>query len=176
MSRDHAARLSRGEELEFRTARTGLVLLLTICVGLAVIGLCLFGGGNGLIRMLGIAVAVFFGVVGIPLIVRRLIRPELELKVSVDRGAWVDHGPWIPWSDIRSVDREVVASRQAIILRLDPDGYLEWAESAARSGGRVEPVPGHFGVLVPQTIAASPDKVFTALAAAFTLHQDRAGR
>lgn len=177
MSTDHSARLARGEELQLRTARTGLVLLLMISAGLAVIGLCLVGGGDGLIRMLGIAVVAFFGLVGIPLIVRRLIRPELALEVSADRGVSIEPGPWIPWSDIRSVDREVVNARPSVVLRLEPSGYQAWEESMVRSGGQVERVPGDdLAALVPQTIAASADQVFAALAAAYTIHRDRPGR
>lgn len=177
MRSDDADRVARGEDLEFRTARTGLVLLLMISAGLAVLGLCLVGGGDGLVRMLGIAVVAFFGLVGIPLIGRRLVRPELALTVSAERGVWIDRGPWIPWADIRSVDREVVAARPSIVLRLDPAGYQSWAESVTTSGGSVEPVPGdRTAALVPQTIAAPTDRIFAALATAYTTHRGQSRR
>ena len=41
--------------------RTGMVFVLMFCVGFAVIGQCLVGGGEGLLRMLGVALLVFFG-------------------------------------------------------------------------------------------------------------------
>lgn len=151
MSTDHASRLARGDELEFRTVRTGMVFVLMFCVGFAVIGQCLVGGGEGLLRMLGVALLVFFGAVGIPVAVWRLIRPALELRVSSTRGVWLrDAGSaWIGWQEIAAVERDEVASRPAVTLRL---------------------TSGEARTLSP-TIAATPTELFDLLA---TEHARRA--
>lgn len=163
MSTDPADRLARGEELDFRADRTGTIFLLIVSAGFAIIGLCLLGGGDGLIRMVGVALAVFFGAVGLPLVVWRLIRPRVDLRVSAERGVWLVGGEeWLPWGDIRSIDREVVAARPTIILRLTPDAQQRWDARVPE----VEPTPGGPGVIVPQTIAADPKVVHRALVAA----------
>lgn len=168
MSSDHAERLARGEDLEFRTARTGMIFLLMICVGFTIIGLCLLGGGDGLLRMLGIAVAVFFGLVGIPFTVWKLVRPALELTISAERGVYVAReatSPWIPWAHITRVDREVLAARPTVVLRLTPEAQERWDAAQRDAQGVVEEAPGGPGVVIPQTIAAPPEEVFRALAA-----------
>lgn len=173
MSKDHAARLARGETIEFRAARTGMTFVLLICVGFAIIGLCLLGGGDGLLRMLGVALAVFFGLVGIPVTVWRLLRPALEMSVSAERGVLVDGGPgWIDWSQIERVDREVLAARPTIVLRLTPQAQERWDDARRDAGEVVEQAPGGPGAVVPQTIGAAPDDVYRALAAGFTAWRD----
>lgn len=168
MSTNHAARLARGEELHFRTARTGMIFLLMICGGFTIIGLCILGGSDGLLRMLGIALAVFFGLVGIPVAVWRLIRPALELTISADRGVRVARegtAPWIPWADIMQVDREVLAARPTVVLRLVPQAQERWDADRRATQAVVEEAPGGPGVVIPQTIAAAPEEVLRALEA-----------
>ncbi|WP_170307483.1 hypothetical protein [Janibacter terrae] len=143
MSTDDAARLARGEELEYRAARVGMVFVLMFCLGFTVIGLCLLGG-EGLLRMLGVALIVFFGAVGIPVAVWRLARPGVHVRVSAAEGVWIrELGAWIPWSHIVSVGRGRVAARPVVELHL-------------RDGRTVE---------IPQTIRASPLDVHPVLAA-----------
>lgn len=176
MSSDHAARLARGEELEFRTARTGMIFMLMICVGFTIIGLCLLGGGEGLLRMLGIAVAVFSGLVGIPFTIWRLIRPALELSVNADRGVRVageGTSTWIPWADITQVDREVLAARPTVVLRLLPQAQERWDAARRDAHDVVEEAPGGPGVVIPQTISAPPEVVLRALEAG---HEAWSGR
>jgi hypothetical protein len=144
MSTDDAARLARGEELEYRAARVGMVFVLMFCLGFTVIGLCLVGGGEGLLRMLGVALIVFFGVVGIPVAVWRIARPGVDVRVSAAEGVWIrELGVWIPWSQVASVGRGRVAARPVVELHL-------------RDGRTVE---------IPQTISASPLDVHPVLAA-----------
>lgn len=168
MSSDPADRLARGEDLTFRSARTGMAFMLMICVGFTIIGLCLLGGSDGLLRMLGIAVAVFFGLVGIPVTVWKLIRPTLELTISADRGVQLEREAspaWIPWAHITRVDREVLAARATVVLRLTPEAQERWDTTQHESHDVVEEAPGGPGVVIPQTISAPPEDVLRALAA-----------
>lgn len=150
MRTDHAARLARGDELEFRAARTGMIFVLIFCVGFTVIGLCLVGGADGLIRVGGVALIIFFGVVGIPVAVWKLIRPTLQLMVSTDRGVWLrERGPsWIAWDEIASVERGLQSARPAVELRLTSDEAVQ----------------------VPATLAINPVELYAILAGEHARH------
>ena len=135
MSTDHASRLARGDELDYRSVRTGMVFVLLFCLGFTVIGLCLVGGGEGLLRMLGVALLVFFGAVGIPVAAWRLVKPAIELKVSAQDGVWLrDRGSaWLGWDEIAAVERDAVGARPAVTLRLTEGGSHTLSPTIAAS-------------------------------------------
>lgn len=119
-------------EVELRAARVGMVFVLLVCAGFAVIGLCLLAG-DGLVQMLGIALLVFFGAVGIPTALWRLIRPSVEVRVDPTLGVWIrELGGWTPWSDIVSVGRGQVESRPVVELHLTEGGTVRVPPTVAR--------------------------------------------
>lgn len=135
MSTDHASRLARGDELDYRSVRTGMVFVLLFCLGFTVIGLCLVGGGEGLLRMLGVALLVFFGAVGIPVAAWRLVKPAIELKVSAQDGVWLRNrgSAWLGWDEIAAVERDAVGARPAVTLRLTEGGSHTLSPTIAAS-------------------------------------------
>lgn len=159
----YRTRLAHGEEITFTQPRWKMVLFLLVCVAFALVGLGMAFGDTGMGATIGgWAAVLFFGVLGIPLMLIRSIRPTPQLTVGAERGVWLDQGDssWLAWPEIEAVTLGEVSGQKMVALAVSPELYdRRFAESSAVTRGLSsanESIIGGPGLVIPTNLSIAP--------------------
>lgn len=168
----YRTRLARGEEISFTQPRWKMFLFLLVCILFAFVGLGMAFGDTGIGGTIGgWAAVLFFGVLGIPLMAAKTVRPTPQLKVRADRGVWLAQGDstWLAWPDIEAVTLGEVSGQQMVALAVDAQLYeRRFAESSAITQGLSaanEKVIGGPALAIPTNLPIKPTVLADWLAA-----------
>lgn len=152
----------RGEELEYCTSRGRSILLLVGALLFVLVGVFLIGSGEVVSGVVGWLCVLFFGVLGVPILLWRSLRPTVELKVHRDRGVWLRQGDasWVPWAAIRQIGIVNLQRQDIVVLVVDPMVHarrLAASRGAARSLHRVNAgLIGQDALAVPSPLTIRP--------------------
>lgn len=164
MSMDtYRSRLAHGEEITFTQPRWKMFLFLLVCVVFAVIGLGMAFGETGRGGTIGgWAAVLFFGVLGIPLMLLKTIRPTPQLTVSAEKGVWLAQGDssWLQWRQIERVALGEVSGQKMVVLAVGPQLYEQrFAEApmAVRALATAnEKIAGGPSLAIPTNLSMKP--------------------
>lgn len=159
----YRTRLAHGEDITFAQPRRKTIPLLLAAIVFALIGLVMIGGGGGIgVTIGGWAAVLFFGVLGIPSMLFKVVRPTPQLTVSADRGVWLAQGDasWLAWRDIETVALGEVSGQKMVALEVAQEVYeRRFAESSAATRGLAaanERLVGGPGLVIPTNLAIKP--------------------
>lgn len=157
------ARLAHGEDITFTQPRRRTIPLLLAAVVFTLTGVMMIGGdGGGGTTIFGWAAVVFFGVLGIPSMLLKVVRPTPQLTVSADKGVWLAQGDasWLAWRDIETVALGEVSGQKMVALGVAQEVYeRRFAESSAATRGLAaanEKIVGGPGLVIPTNLAIKP--------------------
>lgn len=159
----YRTRLAHGEEITFTQARWKTSLALLGSIAFTLVGLAMVLGYGGVVVMLaGWAGVLFFGVIGIPALLLKTIRPTPQLAVSAEKGVWLSQGDasWVPWRDIEEVVLGEISGQKMVALRVGPELYeRRFADSSAATRGLAsanEKIVGGPGLVIPTGLSIKP--------------------
>lgn len=159
----YRTRLSHEGEVTFTQSRGKMFLFLLVSIAFAIVGLVMaFGDGSIVVRLVGWAAVLFFGVLGIPVLLLKAIRPTPQLSVSTDRGVWLSQGDasWVAWEDIDEVGLGEIQGQEMVALMVSPELYEQrFAESSTASRGLAaanERVVGATALVIPSGLPIKP--------------------
>lgn len=175
---EYRARLRHGEEITFTQQRWKMALALLGCLAFTIVGLALaFGDGSVVVKVAGWSAILFFGVIGIPALLLRTVRPTPQLRVSAHRGVWLTQGDasWLAWHDIEEVTPGSINGQKMVALAVSSELYeRRFASSSVASRGMAsanEKIIGRPGLIIPTGLSAKPADLADWLSAE---HADRA--
>lgn len=159
----YRTRLAHGEEITFTQPRWKMFLFLLVCILFALVGLGMVFGDTGVGGTIGgWAAVLFFGVLGIPLMFIKTIRPTPQLAVSAEKGIWLAQGDssWVSWQEIEGVALGEVSGQKMVALGVDPQLYeRRFAESSAVTRGLStanEQIIGGPALTIPTNLPIKP--------------------
>lgn len=159
----YRTRLAHGEEVVFTQPRGRMILFLLGCIVFALIGLGMIFGDGGIGATIGgWAAVLFFGVLGIPSMLLKAIRPSPQLRVSADQGVWLAQGDasWLSWPEIETVIIGEVSGQKMVALAVDQDLYdRRFAESSAATRALAAAnatIVGGPGLAIPTNLSIKP--------------------
>lgn len=162
----YQARLARGEEIVLTQPRGRMLLFFLGCLVFTLIGLGMMAGGEGImVKVAGGAAVLFFGVLGLPSMLLKAVRPTPQLKVSAEKGVWLRQGDasWLPWQQIRGVALGTVSGQQMVALEVDQEVYdRRFAESGAMTAALSSANQGIVGgpaLVIPSGLSIAPEQL-----------------
>lgn len=168
----YRTRLAHGEEITFTQPRWKMFLFLLGSIAFAVVGLAMaLGDGSMVVKLAGWASVLFFGVLGIPALLLKTVRPTPQLKVSADQGVWLSQGDasWVAWRDIEDVSLGEINGQKMVALAVSPEFYeRRFADSSAATRGLAsanERIVGGPGLVIPTSLSIKPAALADWLAA-----------
>lgn len=126
----------RGEELVYATSRARSLLLALAALIFVVLGAVMTQAGEAQAVLFGWLAILFFGVLGLPVLLWRGLRSSVALRVHRDRGIWLREGDasWVPWGAVWDVGIVRIQRQDIVAIRIDPQLH---ARRLAASGGAV---------------------------------------
>lgn len=178
---DAAAELRRAGATTVRASRAGIGWALAGSIAFAAAGAALLvgavvaGSAAGIpAALVGAAAVLFFGVVGVPVLVHRAA--TADRAVRLDRhGVVLGDGSRAAWSAVRSARLETLLGQRFVVLRLDgphaaaglrpPQRLLaRWNEGLLRR--RHDARPGRWALALPTQLERSPAELLQLVQAA----------
>ncbi len=159
----YRTQLARDGEITFTQSRGKMFFFLLGSLAFAVVGLVMAIGDGGLaVRLVGWVAVLFFGVIGIPTLLLKVVRPTPQLTVSADRGVWLAQGDasWVAWRDIHEVGLGEIQGQEMVALMVSPELYEQrFAESSVAGRGLAaanERVVGGTALVIPSGLPLRP--------------------
>lgn len=160
---DYRARLAQGEEITFTQSRGVLLLGALGCLAFVLVSLWLALGDMSIVaKLAGWAGILFVGVIGIPALLFRAIRPAPQLAVSAEKGVWLAQGDdsWVAWGDIEEVALGEISGQKMVAIGVNPELYeRRFADSSVATRGLAsanEMIVGGPGLVIPTGLPIKP--------------------
>ncbi len=161
----YRSRLAHGEEITFTQPRGKMILLLVIAIIFTLVGIVLAASGDLMPMIGGWAAILFFGVIGIPTFIIKIVRPTPQLVVSAERGVWLAQGDrsWLPWQEIEAVTLGEINRQKMVALAVSRQLYdRRFAGSSAAMRGLAaanEKIIGGPALAIPTSLGIKPTEL-----------------
>ncbi|ANH36748.1 hypothetical protein I601_0295 [Nocardioides dokdonensis FR1436] len=160
------ALLASGEPVTFVVPRGRSVVMAAVCLAFTLVGVVMITRDSGQVQVVGLASVLFFGALGLPVLLWQALRRTPQLVVQPG-GVWLrqqDRQP-VAWGDIERIELARVNRSTVVALVLDEAAYAGRFRSALAASAYRATMGGAPALMVPAHLTGRPDELRAWLAA-----------